>query len=68
MRALSDPGAIVATTVVAPDSATEELAAARRYAEASRASTPAAAYHTDWRAFSTWCAARGLDPSPPIPA
>jgi hypothetical protein len=38
-----------------------EIAAARRYADASRAASTQRAYMSDWRRFSAWCADRGLE-------
>jgi integrase len=44
-----------------------DIAAARRYAEASRAETTRRAYASDWRRFSAWCLARGLATLPADP-
>jgi len=40
---------------------------ARAYAEAARAPATLRAYAADWRAFSTWCAAHGVDALPATP-
>jgi integrase len=40
---------------------------ARAYAEAARAPATLRAYATDWRAFSTWCAAHAVDALPASP-
>ena len=45
----------------------EEIATARRYADASRAASTQRAYASDWRRFSAWCADRGLDTLPADP-
>ncbi len=45
----------------------EELAAARRYTDASRAPATRRAYATDWAAFTTWCEKRGHTPLPAEP-
>ena len=50
-----------------PAIAVEEVAAARRYADASRAASTQRAYNSDWRRFSAWCAARNLDTLPADP-
>ena len=52
-----------------PDSAIteEEVDAARRYADASRAASTQRAYASDWRRFSAWCAARALATLPADP-
>ena len=44
-----------------------EVDTARRYADASRAASTQRAYAGDWRRFSRWCAARGLDTLPADP-
>jgi len=44
-----------------------ELAAARGYADASRAASTRRAYASDWRRFSAWCFARGLETLPADP-
>ncbi len=44
-----------------------EIATARRYADASRAASTQRAYASDWRRFSAWCLARGLDTLPADP-
>lgn len=45
-----------------------DLTDALEYAEAEKAETTRRAYRSDWRIFSAWCAARGLDPLPAAPA
>ena len=45
-----------------------EVAAARAYAEASRAAATRRAYDGDWRRFSLWCRARGAPALPAAPA
>lgn len=50
-----------------PVIAVEEVATARRYADASRAASTQRAYNSDWRRFSVWCGARGLDTLPADP-
>lgn len=50
-----------------PVIAVEDVAAARRYADASRAASTQRAYASDWRRFSVWCAARNLDTLPADP-
>jgi len=44
-----------------------EIATARRYADASRAASTQRAYASDWRRFSAWCLARGLETLPADP-
>ena len=44
-----------------------EIATARRYADASRAASTQRAYASDWRRFSAWCLARGLEMLPADP-
>jgi len=44
-----------------------ELAAARGYADASRAASTRRAYASDWRRFSAWCFPRGLETLPADP-
>ncbi|MGI4748080.1 MAG: hypothetical protein ACRYFY_18855 [Janthinobacterium lividum] len=44
-----------------------EIAAARRYADASRAASTQRAYASDWRRFSAWCFARQLESLPADP-
>ncbi len=44
-----------------------EIATARRYADASRAASTQRAYASDWRHFSAWCLAHGLDTLPADP-
>jgi len=44
-----------------------EIATARRYADASRADSAQRAYASDWRRFSAWCLAHGLDILPADP-
>ncbi len=50
-----------------PSLAHAEIATARRYADASRAASTQRAYASDWRRFSAWCLARGLDTLPADP-
>ncbi len=50
-----------------PAFAAAELATARRYADASRAASTQRAYASDWRRFSAWCLARGLETLPADP-
>jgi len=38
-----------------------EIAAARRYADASRAASTRRAYASDWLRFSAWCLAHDLE-------
>ncbi len=45
----------------------QEIGTAGRYADASRAASTQRAYNSDWRRFSAWCAARGLDTLPADP-
>ena len=45
----------------------DELGTARRYADASRAASTQRAYASDWRRFSAWCLARGLETLPADP-
>lgn len=45
----------------------EEIATARRYADASRAASTQRAYASDWRRFSAWCFARQLETLPADP-
>jgi integrase len=44
-----------------------EIAAARRYADASRAPSTQRAYLSDWRRFSAWCLTRGIETLPADP-
>ncbi len=44
-----------------------EIATARRYADASRAASTQRAYASDWRRFSAWCFAHGLETLPADP-
>lgn len=44
-----------------------EIAAARDYAAASRASSTRRVYASDWRRFTAWCAARQVEPLPADP-
>jgi site-specific recombinase XerD len=46
----------------------ESAARARAYAAASRAPNTVRAYRADWAHFTTWCAARGVDALPALPA
>ncbi|MBX9596017.1 MAG: site-specific integrase [Roseomonas sp.] len=46
----------------------EEIAAARRYRDASRAESTRAKYSRDWVAFSRWCRERGHEALPAHPA
>src|SRR3954469_4343405 len=41
---------------------------ARAYAEDGHAANTRRGYRADWRAFTSWCAARGLDPLPASPS
>lgn len=45
-----------------------EVAAARRYADASRAAGTRRAYASDWAIFTAWCEARGYTALPAEPA
>jgi len=45
-----------------------EIEAVRAFAEAEKASATRAAYQSDWRIFTAWCAARGRAPLPATPA
>lgn len=45
----------------------DEVTTARRYADASRAPSTQRAYASDWRRFSAWCFARGLETLPADP-
>ena len=45
----------------------EDVAAARRYADASRAASTQRAYASDWRRFCAWCGPRGLQTLPADP-
>jgi len=57
---------VVATAAVA--SAWEQLdERARAYAEAARAPATLRAYATDWRGFTGWCTAHGVDALPATP-
>lgn len=58
--------------VIAPDAIPsallqDEIKQARSYADASRAASTRKAYEADWRAFTAWCAERGLTHSPADP-
>ena len=44
-----------------------EIATARRYADVSRAASTRRAYASDWRRFSAWCLARGIETLPADP-
>jgi hypothetical protein len=46
----------------------DEVARARSYIEASRASATRRAYAADWRVFTAWCDGRELVPLPATPA
>lgn len=46
----------------------EEIAAARRYRDASRAESTRAKYSRDWAVFSRWCRERGHETLPAHPA
>jgi hypothetical protein len=57
--------------VIPPDAVTDlqciadaEMAAALGFAEMEKAASTRRAYRSDWRCFSAWCTARGLDPLP----
>lgn len=45
-----------------------EMVSAAGYAEAARSPATRSAYAADWRRFSRWCAARGLQDLPASPA
>jgi len=61
------PAPAAASAERAADRVAAELAMARRYADASRAPTTQRAYASDWRRFSAWCFARGLQTLPADP-
>jgi len=44
-----------------------EIAAARRYADASCAPSTQRVYMSDWRRFSAWCLTRGIETLPADP-
>ena len=58
---------VVASPAPDPAIAVEEIATARRYADASRAASTQRAYASDWRRFSAWCLARQLETLPADP-
>ncbi len=59
---------VAIATACAVASAWEQLEErARAYAEAARAPATLRAYAADWRAFSAWCAAQGVDALPATP-
>ena len=77
-NAPSDPGSAIEVLPPSPPPrlpdralepviAVEDVATARRYADASRAASTQRAYQSDWRRFSSWCAARSLDTLPADP-
>ena len=45
----------------------DDVAAARRYADAEKASSTRRAYRSDVAIFAAWCASRGLEPMPATP-
>jgi len=61
------PDAAVPADAGLPSLHHAEIATARRYADASRAASTQRAYASDWRRFSAWCLARGLDTLPADP-
>ena len=61
------PAAVAIVIDAASAISAEEVGAARRYAAASRAAATQRAYASDWRRFSAWCLARGLDTLPADP-
>ena len=63
-RALVVAGTIAAT---APALLPDDIAAARRYAAASRAASTRRKYEKAWNAFATWCQAQGHQPLPAHP-
>ena len=54
-------------TAAAPALLPDEIAAARRYAAASRAASTRRKYEKAWTAFATWCQAQGHQPLPAHP-
>ena len=42
----------------------DDVAAAKRYADAEKAASTRRVYASDFRIFTTWCASRGLEPLP----
>ncbi len=46
----------------------DDVTSARRYADEAKASSTRRAYRSDFAIFSAWCATRGLDPLPAVPA
>ncbi len=46
----------------------DEIARARNYIDAARATATRRAYAADWRVFTAWCDSRGLDALPATPA
>ena len=63
MDALATVPAAVTLASVSP----ELVEAARNYVAASKAPATRRAYAQGWRAFSTWCRAKGLEPMPAHP-
>lgn len=62
------PSLVDDTAPPTPIVVVEELAAARRYTDASRAPSTRKAYATDWASFSAWCDRRGYPPLPAEPS
>jgi hypothetical protein len=58
------PGAAPATALPTLEG---EIDTARRYAEAAHAASTRRAYASDWRRFTAWCSARGLETLPADP-
>lgn len=50
-----------------PASANAELEAALSFASQEKSAATRRAYRSDWRVFTTWCSARGLEPLPAAP-
>ena len=57
----SEPAAPELAVANLPSLHHAEIATARRYADASRAASTQRAYASNWRRFSAWCLARGLE-------
>lgn len=58
------PSAAGAVPALPPEA---DLAAARRYLDASRSAATRRAYESDWRTFIAWCREHGLDTLPATP-
>lgn len=64
-----DPGSSSTTVELVvrnrlPPTLTDVLSSAADFVEASRSAATRRAYRSDWRDFSTWCAASGFSPVP----